>query len=268
MEITLIANPRTKHQSDALQATEIGLKKWGVNSIILSNSLSLPKTKHVAVWGWRKGLPLRKLGYDVLVWERGYIGNRFLYTSLGWNGLNGYAEFPPCVDDNGKRFKELGVEIKPWRHGGEYALILGQVPGDASLKGMDMIPWYEKIAREITLTHDIPVHFRPHPDVKKRGIIQIVRGTIRSVGTLDEALKDAVFTVCYNSNSSVDSVLNGVPCVIGDRGSMAYDMCSKSINEIIYPDREEWANRLAQKQWTAEEIKSGEALKGIICKLG
>lgn len=264
---TIIASLRAKHQLDHQDALAEGLSKFGVKAK-RAHSFSQVDTKYVACWGWRKGKELRERGYDVLVIERGYIGNRFLYTSLGWNGLNGHAEFPEYPDDGGERFRAHDIKIKPWKRGGEYALILGQVPNDASLKGMDMIPWYEDMAREITLTHDIPVHFRPHPDVKRKGIKQTVKGTMPSIGTLEEALSDAAFTVCYNSNSSVDSVLSGVPCVVGDKGSMAYEMCGKSINEIIYPNREKWAHKLAQTQWTIDEIKSGEALKGIICKLG
>lgn len=221
----------------------------------------------MACWGWRKGKDLRDKGHEVLVMERGYIGDRFKYTSLGWNGLNGHAEFPSYPDDNGERFRAHNVEIKPWKKDGKYALILGQVPNDASLKGMNMTPWYQQKAQEISSAYNIPVYFRPHPDLKRKGIRQSITGTILSDGTLEQALNGALFTVCYNSNSSVDSVLNGIPCVVGDRGSMAYDMCGKSIDEIIYPEREQWAYKLAQTQWTIDEIYSGEALQGIKCKI-
>lgn len=264
---TIIASLRGMHQVEHQKALAEGLAVHGIESRLSYHTYDA-HTKYVACWGWRRGKELRERGHEVLVMERGYIGDRFKYTSLGWNGLNGHAEFPEYPDDGGERFRAHNIQIKPWKRGGEYALILGQVPKDASLKGMDMIPWYEEKAREITLAHDIPVHFRPHPDVKRKGIKQRVKGTMPSIGTLDESLSDAAFTVCYNSNSSVDSVLNGVPCVVGDRGSMAYEVCGKSVSEVIYPEREKWAHKLARTQWTIDEIKSGEALKGIICKLG
>lgn len=264
---SIVASLRAKHQVDHQKALHNGLKKLGIDSLMIGSADPV-RTKFVACWGWRKGRELRESGHEVLVMERGYIGDRFKYTSLGWNGLNGHAEFPDYEYDNGERFRVHNIDIKPWKKGGEYALILGQVPNDASLQGKDMGPWYEEKAREITLTHDIPVHFRAHPDVRRKGITQVVKGTVPSIGTLQDALNDAVFAVTYNSNSAVDSIINGVPCVLGDKGSMAHDMCGKKIGDIIMPDRTEWAHKLACLQWTMAEIESGEALKGIICKLG
>lgn len=244
-----------------------GFAKYNVQSKFMQ--LGTPtKYKYVACWGWRPGSRLRLLGKEVLIMERGYIGDRFKYTSLSWNGLNGYGDFPEYLDETGERFYKHGGSIKPWREGGDYALIMGQVPNDASLRGKNLIPWYERQAAEITRIYNIPVYFRPHPDCAKRGIHQVVKGTIRSSGTLQEAFAGAAFTVCYNSNSSVDSVLAGVPCVVGDRGSMAYNMCSKQIGELIRPERERWAYSLAWKQWEESEIYSGEAVKGLLWKLG
>lgn len=262
MEITILSSFRAKHQLIHQEALCAGLEKLGIGAK-KSFSEHHVNTKYVACWGWRKGKLLRDRGHDVLVMERGYIGDRFAYTSLGWNGLNGRATFPDYANDGGERFRSHGGEIKPWKRGGDYALILGQVPGDASLRGMDMLPWYQLMARQIHLTHKLPVHFRQHPDLGKKNIIQHVQGTFPSHGTLAEALEGAAFTVCYNSNSSVDSVLAGVPCVVGDAGSMAYEVCGKSITEIIRPPRAAWAYRLAYKQWSMEEIASGLPLRRL-----
>ncbi len=224
-----------------------------------------PDVAHVVVWGWRQGEQYRRMGYEVLVMERGYIGNRFHYTSLGFNGLNGWATFPAYPDDGGARFKEHGGVLKPWRRDGEYALILGQVPHDASLRGKNMLPWYMDKAKEIEKAYGIPVHFRPHPDLQKRGLKQFVDGCLPSTCTLDEALGGALFTVCFNSNSAVDSILAGVPCVAGDIGTMAWEVASRSIDVLRYPEREAWAHKLAFTQWNPDELRSGKALEEI-CK--
>lgn len=263
---TIIASLRAKHQLDHQDALAEGLSKFGVKAK-RAHSLSQVDTKYVACWGWRKGKELRERGYDVLVMERGYIGNRFLYTSLGWNGLNGHASFFQHEYDGLKRFKEHGGILKPWKTGGESALILGQVPNDASLQGKNMMPWYEDMARQIRLAHDIPVYFRPHPDVRRKGIVQNVKGAVLSTGTLQEALEDAAFVCSYNSNSLCDAIINGVPAYAGDKGTMVYDLCSHDIGKIIMPDREKTLAQIAWTQWTMDEIKSGEALKGIVCKL-
>lgn len=264
--ITVISSSSSSHQLSHQSALIEGLEDRG---IICKADFPTDKinTRFVACWGWRIGRSLRAKGHEVLVMERGYLGDRFKYTSLGWNGLNGHAEFPEYLYDNGKRFLEHNIAVKPWKTSGEYALILGQVPGDQSLQGKDMRIWYEEKAKEIIDYYDIPVHFRPHPEAVKRGIAQPVPRTIASQGTLGEALSGAKFTVCYNSNSSVDSLLNGVPCIVGDKGSMVYDLCGKDISDIKYTEREKPLHRLAQTQWTIDEIKSGEALVGIEWKI-
>jgi len=260
MLVSIVSSLRAKHQLEHQKVLAEGLKVLGIQPL-LCFFVERVTTPIVACWGWRNGIILRERGHDVIIMERGYIADRFAYTSLAWNGLNGHADFPDYPDDGGERFRSMGVEIKPWKTGGDYALILGQVPGDASLQGLDLMPWYEDVAEQIDIKHGLPVHFRPHPDVMSKGIMQNVQGTVPSQGTLQEALSGAAFTVCFNSNSSVDSVLAGVPCIVGDRGSMAYDMCGKSVKEIIRPDRTDWAHQLAWKQWSLDEIKSGEALK-------
>lgn len=261
---TIIANPRAVHQTQHQQALVAGLKAHGIESR-LAGSENQADTNLVACWGWRIGKRLRERGHRVLVMERGYLGDRFAYTSLGWNGLNGHADFPVLkkpVDES--RFKALGIDLQPWRYDGDYALILGQVPHDASLKGRDMVPWYTDIAYEIGMRHHIPVKFRPHPDLRKKGLTQHIPYTEQSTGTLAEDLTGARFTVCFNSNASVDSVLAGIPCFVGDTGSMAWDMCSPDLNHPVRKDRREWAAALAWKQWTMDEISDGSALHGVI----
>lgn len=267
MPITIVSSSRARHQLEHQQALQEGFLTYSIEAK-LEYSIFSADTKYVACWGWHNGKQLRDRGHEVLVMERGYIGDRFKYTSLGWNGLNGHAEFPVHKSDNGERFKDHGGVIKPWKREGNYALILGQVPRDASLQGKNMVPWYENIAFQIKEKYNIPVLFRQHPDLNKRGINQIVGNTEKSTGTLSEALSGALFTVCYNSNSAVDSILAGVPCIVGDEGTMAYQMCGHEVGELIYPDREQWAYDLAWKQWDIEEIKSGKALENIICRLG
>lgn len=211
---------------------------------------------------------MRDMGHEVLVIERGYIGDRFKYSSLGWNGLNGHAVFPP-YSGNGKRFESHGGTIKPWKNQKGYALIMGQVPTDMSLGGLNIMPWYEDMAYGIKDIHGLDVYFRPHPDLVKKGYFEKPKGCILSEhGSLIEALDGAAFSVCWNSNSSVDSVLNGTPCIVGNKGSMAWDMCGESLTEILTPEREQWAQDLAWKQWSLDEIQSGYALEGIVCQLG
>lgn len=259
MQVAVIVSPRAPHQIAHQAAMADGLRSIGIEPVMSLGGA--PKKKHVAVWGWRQGKILRQRGHEVLVMERGYLGDRFKWTSLGWNGLNGHATFPEAPDDC-SRF-DAHFSMKPWKQGGDYVLILGQVPGDASLQGRDLMPLYTEWAKEAAQAYGLPVHFRMHPKAAEKGYRQKPAGTVESTGTLDEALAGARTAICFNSNSAVDAVLAGVPTVTMDRGSMAWEVTGHQIGSLMKPDRRAWASRLAWRQWSLDEIASGEALRSL-----
>lgn len=207
------------------------------------------------VWGWRVGAQLRRQGYDVLVLERGYLADRFEYTSIAWNGLNGRGDFPACPDDGGARFRSLGLRLQPLSSEGEYVLLIGQVPGDAALQGKDLMPWYEQ---QVSM-HSEPVLFRPHPAAVSRGAWRPVKGAETSHGPLERALGGASKVITFNSNTGVDAMLAGKPVSCADEGSMIWG--------VDLADREQWASSLAWKQWTVAEIASGDALVGVVDRI-
>lgn len=259
-DITIIANPNAPHQKAHQEALAAGLATFGISSLLVNHQN--PQTKFVACWGWKIGRKLHERGHEVLVIERGYIGDRFKYTSLAWNGLNGYGEFPLYPNDEGKRFRAHGGVLQPWKDDtdGMYGLILGQVPGDASLRGKNLGFWYAKQAAMIRNHYKINAVFRPHPEAVKRGLHVPIRHTVSMGGDLEAAFHGARLAVCFNSNSGVDAILAGVPCVIADEGGMAYSMRSSSIDRLSRPDRRTWAYQLAYRQWEMHEIASGLAL--------
>ena len=262
MQFTVVANPRSSHQITHQQVLEQGLRRFGID--VINGNARGCHTHYVACWGWRNGKELRDRGHDVLVMERGYLGDRFSWTSLAWNGLNGKGDFGTQPDDNSARFN-THFTMTPWRETpGEYVLVMGQVPGDASLQGKNLMPWYESVAFLAASAYGLPVHFRRHPKAAQRGITQKPRHTIPSTGTLDEALAKAHVVITYNSNSGVDAVLAGVPTITMDYGSMAWDMSGHQVGDYLKPDRTEWAAKLAWKQWSIDEIRTGVALEALL----
>jgi hypothetical protein len=261
MQFTVIASLRAAHQQTHQKAIAEGLAKLGIDSI-LTHAISA-KTKHVACWGWRNGVVLRRRGHEVLVMERGYLGDRFKWTSLAWNGLNNRGVFGVPPDDGGERFRQH-YTMKPWKQGGEYVLIMGQVPGDASLQGQNLLPWYQQMAAAAAKQFGLPVKFRPHPVALQKGHRQFVSGAIRSAASLEQDLAGAAAVITYNSNSGVDAVINGVPAIVADQGSMAWDVSAHHVGSLVRPARESWAHQLAWKQWSMEEISSGFALKPLL----
>lgn len=256
MDVTIVA--RASHQRNCAEAVASGLRRHG-RTVHIQESTSCT-TKTVACWGWRKGKVLRDAGHEVLVMERAYLGDRYQWYSLGWNGLNGRADFRGVRDDGGARFREhFGHLMQPWRETpGKYVLLVGQVPGDASLQGRDLSSWYTVSAVTARAAYNMPVLFREHPEARKRGINRNPAYTNPSKAeTLAQALADAHVVITFNSNTAVESVLAGIPTVTADEGSMARSVTAHQTSMRVAPDRERWAAQLAWKQWTLTEIARG-----------
>lgn len=253
MKIT-VATRGMAHQKAWAQLMIAGLKKHGL--LVQEIDASQPaQTDCVVTWGWRIGKRYHAAGHKVLIAERGYVGDREYWTSLGWGGLNGRAEFPRS-DDDGLRWHSLfGHLVKPWKIGGEYALLCGQVPGDMSVEGMKLTPWYHQMCRELEARGQ-KVLFRQHP--MDRGLREVPAQV--SSDSLAFDLNKAAFCLTYNSNTGVEAVLAGVPTIAFDQGSMAYEVSSHSFDdELIRPCRNDWMHQLAFCQWSPAEIENGLA---------
>lgn len=224
--------------------------------------LNEPQDCDLAVfWGHRQHAIIEKQrsrGAHYLVMERGFIGDRFLWTSLGFEGLNGRAMFP-AIDDNWQRWNEhFEKYLKPWKESnGKLAVIMGQVRGDESIRGIDFDKWVQDIAAPARAA-GFEVWFRPHPARPH----DRPPGLNVMQGALQEALDAAACVITYNSNSGVDSILNGVPAYAEDLGSMIFNTHTRYIPSICWP-RKEWTAKMAYTQWLPEEIESGAAWEAL-----
>lgn len=264
-EITLCFSNGPGHQATFERLITAGAAQHG----IVTHGKSLDtnvNTKYVACWGWRRGKMLREQGHEVLVFERGYLGDRMVWTSIGWNGLNNNADF--CLPDKveHRRFLEH-YKLEPWKnHRGDKIIIAGQVVGDASLKGADLTSWCERTAKELEVAHDLPVFYKPHPAARDHSRNFHPR-IPKYRGDMQAAIQEAAAIVCWNSNASVDAVVAGCPALTFDQGAMAYPVTGHTAGDILTPDREEWAARLAHCQWSFDEIKSGAFWERMLCKV-
>lgn len=217
-------------------------------------------------WGLRRrwGRQAIQEGKKSLVIERAYLGDRFKWHSMGFDGLNGKANFCNGNVPDDRWVKYWKESVKPWKAGGDYALVIGQVPGDSALNGLNIYTWAAETVLK-ALEHYDRVIFRPHPLDKNK---HHVGGAEYSTRTLEEDLKDAAVVITYNSNTAVDAVMNGVPAIAMDKGSMAWQVASHAIGEPLYTgDRDDWGRKIAYAQWLPDEIQSGEAwehLRGFV----
>lgn len=246
-----------KTHEDQLTAMAAGLDRHGVHVQFFSD-LPAQDADFTVTWSWRVGMRVRQyFSRPILCMERGYLGNRFEWTSLGWDGLNGRARF--TVIDNKSRFeKHFGDLLKPWKSTTGYALIVGQVAGDTALVGTDIRKWYKETSVSL-FKQGWDVAFRQHPVEVERGVaLPSVPFARMLSGSLAEALLGAGLVVSFNSNSGTDAVMAGVPVYAADEGSMVYELASRDFNPVK-PDRSSRLQEMAWFQYSIDEIKSGAA---------
>jgi hypothetical protein len=218
----------------------------------------------LVMWGTRRQDAIARQkagGGEVVILERGYLGDRFAWTSVSFGGgLNGRAEFRGPHEDGSRFVKHFGRLMAPWNRQDGYALLIGQVPGDQSIRGVDIDAWYRQSEKALQ-NQGWDVSFRPHPLAGRHRVTGA--GLPQISGTLAEALQGAGVVCTYNSNTGVEAVLAGRPVIAMDRGSMAWGVAGHQVDEIVTPDRTAWANRLAWCQFAKHEFLSGECMEAI-----
>ena len=202
--------------------------------------------------------------------------NGFLWDDAGWG-------FEHITTDRSKKvFERNGYDPKiDWKTNGDYILVCMQKVGDASLRGQDIFAWTEETVALLRSHTERQIIVRPHPLYRKKSKQSICKDTVRQYFnvhwqetdlqkpgfvTIQEQLEKAWCTVTYTSGSGIDAVLQGVPNIACDSGSMVYDVSSKEISEVENPytgDKTEWANKIAHCQWNLEEFESGECWEHV-----
>lgn len=263
LKVRFIQKPREMPEMTALFE---GMKKHGDMDIQWVSYKDMDPCDIAVTWGHRNKKMMdmqREAGADYLILERGYIGDRFKHTSLGFNGLNGEAEFPHVKGDMpAQRFAQFkNLLTMPIANPEGHILLLGQVRGDAShADKVDITNWYYDMTAKIRRIHPgKQIVYRPHP-LETRDMV--IENTTRSPNlSLIDDLNQACMAVTFNSNSAVESVLAGVPVYVEDKGSMAYNVALHSLENgrPRSKDRLQWAINLSWCQWTQQEMQSGLA---------
>ena len=214
----------------------------------------------------------------VIVLEVGGI-KRGTTWKVGLNGINRDAYFGDSNNDD-RRKRLLGLEVKPWRPRGKYILMCGQHDKSLQWQGMPrMSNWFLNTYDEIRKHTNRPIIFRPHPRCRlehiERGLKHVYRQEPRHVnGTYDSfdmGFDNIHCTISYSSNPGIHSVIEGVPAFVSTH-SLAYDVANDidflhDIENPIMPDRTQWLNDYAHTEYTIEEIAAGIPLKNLTSRL-
>jgi hypothetical protein len=263
--LAVIHMNQAPHQLEAGRAMAAGLRRHGVE--VEWGEWNSPYPCDFAVcWGARQR-SLFQARAPVLVMERGHVGDRHWWTSCGWNGLGRRGSYP-AAHDRGDRWRSWGLQslVERWSERDGYALIIGQVEGDAAIGDLNLVEWGNAVARGLFDLGWKMIVYRRHPLSPPTPIPVGARpatGKPDETG-LEEDLRRAALCVTYNSTAGVQAVLAGVPTVTLDIGAMAWPVAAHSLDEApVRPSRHLWLWDLAWTQWTQKEIVDGKAWDAV-----
>lgn len=196
------------------------------------------------------------------------------YCRLAVGGAFGPEADFNNADSPPDRWKDLGIEVQPYRSSGDHILLIGQTPHDTSLRGVDITDWLCETARTIRQHSSRPILVRFHPGMggwdaaaartrlgKMPGVTVAPRNK-----PLSEHLDGAWVTVTLSSGAAIDSLIAGIPAITLSPDSLAYSICPRSVGEVdtpVMPPREQLLYDLAYAQWTHEEYRDGTAARHI-----
>lgn len=229
-------------------------------------------------WILRNLFPATAPWTRLLLPERLYRNDPFHHYRIGLGGfgddgglaLAGHA--PP-------RWQALSAQldippVKPWRRDGRHVLIAGQVPGDASLRGIDIHDWILRSCTELRNLTDRPLVVRLHPLARGADMVQLAHRlaalgvTLADVNSpMAESLENAWAVVTYSSGAAIDALLAGIPAIAMSPASFAWEVTDHTLASAVSPtlhDREPWLERLAAIHWSEEELASGDVWTALV----
>jgi hypothetical protein len=158
----------------------------------------------------------------------------------------------------GRRFKALGLRVRPWRTTGTHIVLAGMSAKAARTSGYGYLEFERATATMLRALTDRPIVYRPKPSGNDRTDIKGTR-ICPTTMTLDDCLADAWAVVTYRSNVGVDALVAGIPIYTVEGAARLLSMPSLDlIRDPPLPDnRSAFMSALAWAQWTPEEMATG-----------
>lgn len=204
----------------------------------------------VAMFGHEKLEPmLRQAQAEGRTWfygDHAYFGRGRFYRctkgAMQHAGLEGEAD--------PRRFMQFGIPVKPWRKAGSHIVLC---PNSESFLARYGVPnWVDDTVAALRAVTDRKIVLRWKTHAERR--------------PLAADLVDAWAVVTFTSNSAVEAVLAGVPafCTAPCAAAAMSSADLQAIEAPVMPDgRLAWASRLANNQWTLEEMAAGQLWRAI-----
>jgi hypothetical protein len=209
------------------------------------------------------------------------------YWRIGVNGFLNLDALWPTLDAAfaDSRLEEFGINWTGWNFNQDgHILVALQLPGDASLRGIDINDWAYRTILDIRKKSDRFIFVRNHPMASQRAFgdheelarklllagVQNIRFSDGQIVPWKQDLDDAYCTVTYTSGLAIDSVLSGIPTIACDPGNFAWGISSNSVQDINNVKLEstelvqQWLRNIAGCQWSTQEMRNGTAWQYLL----
>lgn len=200
-------------------------------------------------WGYRLTAALDsviELRKPFAILDGGFFADRDHWVSISFNG---FQELGTYIPPPTHRPRHPLPRCEPWVGPKDRDVIMcfGQVPSDRSLRGLDHDAYWKAKMDEIRkLYPDKRVIFRPHPKSEKPHL---------DLPPLEKLFEPMYMAVTYTSTVAVQTILAGIPTVVGHEASVASPVCSFHPKDWIYPGRADWLHGLSWRQYEDTDIK-------------
>ncbi len=227
----------------------------------------------------------KKLGIRRIIIDSGFMkNNRFdddnitqRYMAVGFDGIKNNGQYYN-KDSPPDRFRELNIELKPWKNDidGTHILILGQNTIGTSVQNYDIIPWTQRLVEKIQRVSDRPIIYKCHPSQTTIPKLPDNCRIAPAKEQLNKYLKDAHHTICYSTNGSVESLIAGIPVITCAKINIAFSITDHTFDKYAYIipienpfkiseyGKQRFFNDLAYSQWSIEEMAIGLPWKHLL----
>lgn len=205
-----------------------------------------------AFWGqprlWRQFVSARATCPAWYYGDHAFFGRgRFYRCAKGQLQFRGESG-----NDDPARFRAFGIPVRDWRSIGSHVLLCPNSEAFFALQGMAAGQWISETTAQIRQHTDRPIKIRWKSEAAER--------------PLEQDLTDCWAVVTFVSNAAVVAVLAGVPafCTTDCAGATMGSRALAAIEQPAMPEgRERWAARLANHQWTLDEMRRGALWNAI-----
>lgn len=264
LKVACLTHPGKRRYRLVAEAMAVGVARCG--DVPYLHSVSGPKMQlaDVAVcYGWKKRA--QYIGYPKFVYADLGFWRRDTHYRLvvgGW-GPERYvrAGLPSS------RLAKLGVDIKPWKEGGDTIIIAGSTGKSCAEHGIAYRSW-EMRAAQLLRDSGKRIVYRPKPTDPFKAPLP---GVEYDQLPIDESLSGACALVTHHSNAAVHALAAGIPihCEVGAAAAFSVPMFDIA-NTPRLDGREQFLADVAWLNWSLDEMRAGEAWahmkeRGLLC---